>query len=240
MCSFVYIEFVHSNDGEGLKASDRAYRALRTDILESRLQPGTLLAEVEQAARLGVSRTPLREALSRLTADGLASPHPGRGIVVTEISLGSISALFEVRIPLDCAAASLAAKRGNEHAFLELAHRFDSASSLIRADTDRRREYYTLVAQFDTAIDAAAGNPYLLQAQRQLRIHLDRIRRLAQDDEPRLLASAAEHAQIARSIAQGNADLAEASTRVHLHNSLQYLLSVRSDEYTTREETIHG
>ena len=51
-----------------MRASDRAYAALRDDIIEWRLLPGTVLAEVEQSARLGISRTPLREALSRLTA----------------------------------------------------------------------------------------------------------------------------------------------------------------------------
>ena len=57
-----------------MRASERAYAALREDIVEWRLPPGTLLAEVEQAERLGVSRTPLREALGRLTAEGLTAP----------------------------------------------------------------------------------------------------------------------------------------------------------------------
>ena len=64
-----------------MRASDRAYSALRTEILEWHLAPGTVLAEVEQAARLGVSRTPLREALARLSADGLVESLPGRGVV---------------------------------------------------------------------------------------------------------------------------------------------------------------
>ena len=69
-----------------MRASDKAYAALRDDIIEWRLLPGTVLAEVEQSARLGISRTPLREALSRLTAEGLTTTAGGRGVVVTDIS----------------------------------------------------------------------------------------------------------------------------------------------------------
>ena len=82
-----------------MRASDKAYAALRDDIIEWRLAPGTVLAEVEQSERLGVSRTPLREALSRLTAEGLATTAGGRGVVVTDISLEDIDELFELRAP---------------------------------------------------------------------------------------------------------------------------------------------
>lgn len=225
-----------------MRASDRAYQALRADIIEWRLKPGTILGEVEQSARLGVSRTPLREALSRLTAEGLTGAHPGRGVVVSDVSLERITSLFDVRISLDCTAAALAAARGDRQTFRALTSRFEAASSLIRQAGDDQHEYYSLVAELDSAIDAAAANPYLLQAQRQLRTHLSRVRRLARDDVARLTASASEHAQIARSIVQANADLAVASTKVHLHNSLQYLLAAQADinAKTTREEVPHG
>lgn len=225
-----------------MRASDRAYQTLRADIIEWRLGPGTLLGEVEQSARLGVSRTPLREALSRLTAEGLTAAHPGRGVVVTEVSLEKITGLFDVRISLDCTAAALAAARADWQTFQDLTVRFESASPLIHASGDGQHEYYELVGELDAAIDAAAANPYLLQAQRQLRTHLSRVRRLARDDVARLTASASEHAQIARSIAQANPDLAAASTKVHLHNSLEYLLAAQADinANTTREEEPHG
>ena len=80
-----------------MRASDRAYATLREDIVEWRLRPGAVLAEVEQSERLGVSRTPLREALGRLTAEGLTTAAGGRGVVVTDISLDSIDELFEQR-----------------------------------------------------------------------------------------------------------------------------------------------
>ena len=82
--------------------------------------PGTVLAEVEQSERLGVSRTPLREALSRLTAEGLTTTAGGRGVVVTDISLEDIDELFELRETLEGKAAALAAERGDAAVFDQL------------------------------------------------------------------------------------------------------------------------
>src|SRR5690625_6497196 len=94
----------------GVRASDRAYLTLREEIIEGALAPGSVLGEVEQSARLGLSRTPLREALGRLVADGLAEQSPRRGIVVTAVSLSAASDLFEVRSALELLAARRAAE----------------------------------------------------------------------------------------------------------------------------------
>ncbi|WP_104117509.1 GntR family transcriptional regulator [Arthrobacter sp. B1805] len=208
-----------------MRASDRAYFLLRSDIVEWRLAPGELLGEVEQSARLGVSRTPLREALSRLMAEGLAAPHAGRGVVVSPISLEAVTDLFHVRLPLECAAVRLAAVRGNESAFTALAEEFAAAGRLIEGDDGGQDAYYALVARLDQEIDDAARNAYLLQAQKPIRTHLARVRRLARNDQDRLLASAREHEQIALALAASNTELAEAAMRVHLLNSLQHLLA---------------
>ncbi len=208
-----------------MRASDRAYAALRSDIVDWHLAPGDVLAEIEQSARLGISRTPLREALSRLIAEGLATPQTGRGVVVSEISLGAVTDLFEARIPLECAAVRSAAVRGDRAVFAALADEFAHAGPLISGDDDGQGAYYALVAQLDQCIDDAAANPYLLQAQKPIRTHLARVRRLARDNPDRLLESALEHEQIALALAAGNAELAEAAMRVHLHKSLQQLLT---------------
>jgi DNA-binding GntR family transcriptional regulator len=117
-----------------LRASERAYLNLLDDIPEWRLPPGTVLAEVEQSERLGVSRTPLREALGRLTAEGLTAAHRGRGVVVTEISLDQADKLFELREALECKAAALAARRGDAYVFSRLQKDFSSAAELVQAD----------------------------------------------------------------------------------------------------------
>jgi DNA-binding GntR family transcriptional regulator len=207
-----------------MRASDRAYEALREDILQWRLPPGTLLAEVEQSVRLGVSRTPIREALARLTSEGLTAPRGGRGAVVTDISVDHLGELFELRGALECRAAELAARRGDPSLFAGLETELLASREATAASTDHT-SYYALVGRLDSAIDAAAGNSYLSAALKNLRVHLTRIRRLAQDDPDRLAAAATEHAAIAAAIAAGNPVLASAATTIHLHNSLGYLLA---------------
>jgi DNA-binding GntR family transcriptional regulator len=203
-----------------VRASDRAYQALLEDIVEWRLTPGTVLGEVDQAARLGVSRTPVREALSRLVADGLVTPQRGRGLVVTEISLHDIAELFELRRALEEPAARLAAARRDRTAFEDLQRDFRAVPHLLRPDDVVQHDYFALVARLDDAIDTACGNAYLVASLRGLRIHFVRIRRHAAADIGRLLEAGREHLLIVDAIVAGDAELAGHATHVHLHRAL--------------------
>jgi DNA-binding GntR family transcriptional regulator len=206
-----------------VRASDHAYAVLREDIIDWRLAPGTVLAEVELSERLGVSRTPVREALGRLLAEGLVAAQGGRGVVVTTVSVGDIAQLFELRQALERQLARLAAQGRDAAVFESLADEFRAAPALLeRAD---REEYYDLVARLDAAMDAAAANPYLSAALRTVRPHLARVRRISQDNPERLVAAAREHLLIVEAIAAGDAELADAATHVHLHASLQSILA---------------
>lgn len=209
-----------------MRASDLAYTALRDDIVEGHLAPDTVLAEVEQSERLGVSRTPVREAFSRLTAAGLAVQSPGRGTVVSPISLDDVDHLFELRLPLETQAAQLAAQRGPAEVFRALAGRFSAVAGRdLPGEGGSSSEYYDLAGELDAALDAAVGNPYLSTALQALRVHLVRIRRLARDEPARLAASAGEHRDICLAIASGDAGLARAVTEAHLRRSLAYIKS---------------
>jgi Transcriptional regulators len=202
-----------------MRASDRAYRALLEEIQSGALRPGTVLGEVEQAARLGVSRTPLREALGRLAADGLVAQVSPRVTVVTDIDADDIRALFAVRRALEETAARIAAVRGAADVFATLADEFSAIEPA--GDLDR---YYGLIARFDTALDEAVDNDYLTSMLRTVRTHLVRVRRLARDNPARLAASAGEHRLIAAAIAARDPDLAAHATHVHLHNALTSIL----------------
>jgi DNA-binding GntR family transcriptional regulator len=204
-----------------MRASDRAYRILREEIVGWDLTPGTVLAEVEQSTRLGVSRTPLREALSRLASDGLVEPQTGRGLVVTGISLENIVELFEARQSLEQRTAALAAERRDPEVFIGLQAELRESATLL----DDPHGYYDLVARIDAATDEASRSPYLVAALRSLRTHLVRIRRLAQDDRQRLIAAAGEHLLIVDAIVDGDAELAAHATHVHLYRSLQNTLA---------------
>jgi DNA-binding GntR family transcriptional regulator len=204
-----------------MRASDRAYATLLDEIQHGALPPGTVLGEVEQASRLGVSRTPLREALGRLASDGLVAQQSPRVTVVTPIDTDDIREIFEVRRALEESAARLAAERGDASAFAELAREF--ASTDVDGD-DARDAYYALIARFDRRLDESVANDYLTSALRTVRTHLVRVRRLARDNPGRLAASVSEHRLIASAIAARDADLAAHATHVHLHNALTNIL----------------
>ncbi|MBG6083718.1 GntR family transcriptional regulator [Zhihengliuella flava] len=223
-----------------MRASDRAYTALRDDILSWRLPPGSPLAEVEQSRRLGVSRTPLREALARLAADGLARQLGGRGTVVSDVTLEHLDDLFELRLALETAAAAAAARAAARAP--DLSVRFDHlAQRLVRASATTRgpsaQSTYDVAEELETAIDDAAANPYLARALAQLRGHLVRLRRLAADDPARLRSAASEHAAVARSIAAGDPDLAAAATRLHLAQAQRSITDHAAERLQSIERT---
>lgn len=206
-----------------MRASDRAYDVLFHEIVNGDLAPGAMLGEVEQAQRLGVSRTPLREALSRLTADGLVEPAPGRGVVVTEVSLEDITELYEVREALEEQVVRLAAQRRDPEQFIDLAVRFERAAELIESGEMGIRAYYELNERFDSAVDEAAANSLLTTMLRTVRVHLSRVRRIAKDNPERLRQSAVETHLIVQAILDGDATLAVHAVHVHLHKSLNHI-----------------
>ncbi|MBN9215514.1 MAG: GntR family transcriptional regulator [Microbacterium sp. SCN 70-200] len=204
-----------------MRASDRAYVTILDEIQSGILAPGTVLGEVDQSTRLGVSRTPLREALGRLAADGLVVQASPRVTVVSDIDADDIRELFDLRRALEELAARLAAARDTSERdrFAALAAEF--ARTDAAADPDA---YYALIARFDGALDAAVANDYLTAAMRNVRTHLVRVRRLARDKPERLAASVSEHRLIASAVGAGDADLAAHATHVHLHNALTSIL----------------
>lgn len=209
-----------------MRQSDRAYSVLLEEIQSGVLAPGAVLGEVDQSVRLGVSRTPLREALSRLAADGLVTQQSARVTVVTDVDSGDIHSLFQVRRALEETAARTAAARaggdaGVAQTFAGIADAFTSAGLEGEHDIDA---YYALIARFDAHVDAVIANPYLSAALRTVRTHLVRVRRLARHKPERLRESVCEHRLIASAIAAGDADLAAHATHVHLHNALTNIL----------------
>jgi DNA-binding GntR family transcriptional regulator len=204
-----------------MRASDKAYQTLLDEIVEGALPPGTVLAEVEQAARLGVSRTPLREALGHLRKDGLVEPLAGRGLIVSAVSIDDIVELYELRQPLEQQAARLAAQRGNPQLFAQLAAEFRDSDRLIRSGEEGIKAYYQLNERLDRAIEDAISSAYLVNALKALHLHLARIRRLSRQNIDRLRAAAVETLVIVEAIVNRDPDLAASATHVHLQQSLR-------------------
>ena len=207
------------------RAGEAAYEALRAEILAWDLAPGAVLAEVELSARLGLSRTPVREALARLVSDGLVEPLGGRGLVVSAVSAENVVELFELRQALEAQASALAAQRRALPPFLALQDELREAPGMLAEADPGRHAYFDLVSRFDDEVDRAVRNPFLVSALAGVRTHLVRIRRLSRDNPARLLDAAREHLLIVDAIVAGDAQLAADATRVHLHRSLESTLA---------------
>jgi DNA-binding GntR family transcriptional regulator len=206
-----------------MKASEKAYLTLFDEIVAGKIQPGTILGEVDHSSRLGISRTPFREALHRLHAEGFVTAPTGRGVTVTAVSAQAAENLYCIRRSLEDLAVRLAVKNGNPKTFEPLRHQFQRASSELTLDEHSVSSYYKLNAALDEAIDCATKNEYLVAAQRTLRMHASRVRRFAQSDLNRLKASAVETELICEAIVLGNAEFAAHATQIHLFRSLEHV-----------------
>jgi DNA-binding GntR family transcriptional regulator len=95
----------------GATLAERAYMRLREEIIRVELPPGTLLRDEDLMARMGIGRTPVREAVQRLHSDGFVTILPRRGTLVAEINITDLAAIYEVRTRLESWASRLAAQR---------------------------------------------------------------------------------------------------------------------------------
>ena len=121
-------------DGASATRADEAYVRLREEIIATDLPPGTLLREEELMDRLGVGRTPVREALIRLHRDGFITIIPRRGTLVSEINITDLAAIYEVRARLESWAARLAAERARDVDRREAERLIDELNAMTDAD----------------------------------------------------------------------------------------------------------
>jgi DNA-binding GntR family transcriptional regulator len=204
-----------------VRASDVAYEQLRQEIIDWVLKPGALLSEIETAERIGVSRTPIREALTRLAAEGLVSAS-GRTAMVAPLSRSHVIELFELREALETQAARLAARRRDAEKFATLLEEFRRGPDEGQP-VDPARPYF-LSNELDAAIDAAAGSRYLQTALEDIRGQIARVRFHAHSNSVRLERATLEHMQIVEAILAGDEMFAAQATAVHLRNSLSNVL----------------
>jgi DNA-binding GntR family transcriptional regulator len=193
---------------------DHVYSALRERILSGDLPRAAKLHQALLADELGVSRTPLREALRRLSAEGLVEFSPNRGASVSELDFGDMRHAWSARVAVEPWAARLAAQRRHPPAIermrAEIAHQ-------RRADGDKA-ESFAANRAFHLALAAASGNPHLTRFAEMLwvpRIGVPIYQ--AQAAEPAgASAWADEHERIADSVDAGDAEASERLTRVHI------------------------
>jgi DNA-binding GntR family transcriptional regulator len=138
--------------------TDKAYAQIEEQIVTLQLPPGTVLSELVLADRLGIGRTPIREALHRLSRDGLVNILPRRGVLVSEIDLRSQLRLLEVRRELERLMARAAAERATEE---ERAQFAEIAKGMQRAsDKEDDLSFMRLDQQMNSLISLSARNEF--------------------------------------------------------------------------------
>jgi len=170
----------------------RVAARLRELLTEGTLAPGSKLNERVLCERLGVSRTPLREAIRLLAAEGLITLDPGRGAFAASLSVADVGHAFDVMAALEGLAGELAAASITDAELAELrALQYEMQASFERRDL---HSYYRLNARVHELINAAARNPVLEVVWRQLNARLHALRFRSNQDEHKWARAVQEHA----------------------------------------------
>lgn len=199
-----------------MNSSDQVYHALRERILGGRIKPGTALKERELCEQLNVSRTPIREALRRLSAEGLTEVRPRRSIVVSSFKADELAEIFELGIVLESFVAGLAAKKATREDVRGLEAIVVEMQDLIARGTPSSQDYISLDQAFHDAIAGIARNPRITQILRQsmsVRVLANIFERYSPAD---FAVSLAQHGTILRAIATGDADWAQSAMGSHI------------------------
>lgn len=212
---------------DGATLSDRAARAIETDILAGRLAPDARLGIAEMVARYGVGATPLREALSRLAARGLVNAHGNRGFRVTPISRADLADIVLIRQVLEREALRLAIGRGDsawEAGIVAALHRLKRG---IADDIVGFREgdagFDALHKGFHAALIAACGSPRLIAAASQLYDDAYRYRRLMLFSFPSEREFLAGHERLADLVLSRSVERAMAELENHIAATLAHV-----------------
>jgi len=180
----------------------QAALSLRQMLVENRIAPGAKLNERELSAVLNVSRTPLREAIKMLAAEGLVELLPNRGAVALELSDTDVLNTFEVMSGLEAQSGELAAERITQAELAEIrAMHYEMLASYTRRDLPA---YYQLNAAIHSAINAAAKNPVLSAVYKQVNARLQALRFRSNQDSEKWRAAVAEHEQMIEALAGHN------------------------------------
>ncbi|MCP3802175.1 GntR family transcriptional regulator [Allokutzneria sp. A3M-2-11 16] len=202
---------------EGLSTSERVYLALRQRIVSGQLSDGSRLVETRLATRFNVSRTPVREAVKRLTADGLIAPDALKGLVVVAVGPEEVDEIFQVRAALDGLAAALAAERitGDNLARLHRAndrvrdgHAAGDLAGMVKANLDFHAEIY-----------AVAGNRTLSLIADKLNAFVVRTSSRAFSSAEFVQEALAEHEDIVAALARRDVEEAARLSREHMNTA---------------------
>ena len=193
---------------------EQVAQRLRQMLVENQIAPGAKLNERELAEVLQVSRTPLREAIKMLAAEGLVELLPNRGAIAVELTEADVLNTFEVMAGLEAMSGELAAQRITEAELAEIrAMHFEMMAAYTRRDLSA---YYQLNARIHRAINAAAKNSVLTVTYNQLNARLQALRFRSNQDEAKWKQAMAEHGRMIDALDKRDAAAMRAVLGAHL------------------------
>ncbi|MEN8656267.1 GntR family transcriptional regulator [Streptomyces sp. 21So2-11] len=199
----------------GTLLADRAYDELRSAVLANRLRPGDALSVPALATRMGISRSPVREAVQRLIHDGLASHVPHRGAVVSTVDVEDVRQLYVVREVMEGLAARLATERLDATRVAELRDLLDRHEQVVASDS-AEESHIEMDMAYHRLIREVAGNTHLTAALDTIqgKAHLALHSLWRSPEAPRLAVQ--EHRRIFEAMTAGDPDAAELAAREHI------------------------
>ena len=202
--------------------AERAYVAIRRLIVTLELEPGAVINERELVERLGIGRTPVREALRRLAQEGLVEVYPRRGMFVTDVDVRRLAQLSEVRAVLEPETARLAAERLTEAGRAEL----EELLRELDADAFDDPALMALDERIHRAVYRWARNDLLEATLEQYYVLALRIWTIALDRQHELHDAVQEHRALLEAIRDGDGERAAATVRAHVEDFEQAMRRV--------------
>ncbi len=208
------MEILQPASADAGSQSEQAYYAIRSMIVTLDLAPGSVVSEQDLMARLGIGRTPVREALRALARENLVEVYPRRGMFVAGVDVRDLAALSEVRSVLEPFAAGLAAERRND------ADRDDLEGLLVELDAlgelPEERRLIEVDQRIHRFVHRAAHNEFLASVLDEHYMHALRIWFLALDRVSHLEDAVLEHRSLLEAIRSGDAERATAVMSSHV------------------------
>ncbi len=204
------------------------FESLREAIISGWLPPGERLMEIQLAEEMGVSRTPVREAIRKLELEGLVLMIPRKGAYVSGVSLKEVSDVFEIRLALEGLAAELATNRITDEE-LENLERYlvIIAEGIENKDLNKVIEMDT---DFHTLLYQASRNERLSQIINNLREQIQRFRTTSLASPGRMQSALEEHSRLVEAISSRDSELARRLAQEHIENAENSLMEVIRQE----------
>ncbi|MBO5452189.1 MAG: GntR family transcriptional regulator [Lachnospiraceae bacterium] len=216
------MDIMQQNMNEYLPLRDVVFNTLRQAILTGELKPGERLMEIHLADRLGVSRTPIREAIRKLELEGLVVMIPRKGAQVARITEKNLKDVLEVRRALDMLAVRLACSRMDDEYKKQLREACDEFARVVK--NNNTKDITEADVRFHDIINKATGNDRLIQlvnnlAEQMYRYRLEYIKDAAYHN--RLVA---EHEEIYSAIMDGDEERAAKAVVLHIDNQEETII----------------